>query len=264
MNLHPAILHIDIETSPNLCWVWNLWEETVQLERLIEVQRTLSFAAKWDGEPAKDMQFYSIHDFDKGRNTVKAQDRMIEAAKSLLDEADIVVHYNGTRFDMPYLNREFYLTKRTPPSPYKQVDLYLTARKVFKFPSNKLQHISEASGLGGKISKADGIVFDLWARCMDGDTDAWKLMRKYNKRDVVLTEGVYHRMLPWIVSHPNLGAFIGERCCPACGSTHLQVRGYAILNTGRYPRYQCMNPLCGKYSRGTKSDQRTTLVNIAT
>lgn len=258
----PRILTIDIETSPNKCWVWNLFDETVQLERLIDVQRVLSFAAKWEDEPPKAMQFYSIHDFDKGRNTVKAQSQMVEAAYTLLDAADIVVHYNGTKFDVPYLNREFDLTRSNlpNPSPFKQVDLYLVARKVFKYPSNRLEHVSQALGFGGKISKAEGIVFDLWARCMDGDPEAWRLMRKYNKRDVVLTEKLYHRWLPWIPSHPNYGAFTGERCCPACGGNGLQIRGYAVLTSGRYPKFQCQE--CGKYSRGTKSEHRVSLVNI--
>ncbi|NIV35232.1 MAG: hypothetical protein GWN58_38990, partial [Anaerolineae bacterium] len=49
---------------------------------------------------------------------------MLEGAWELLDEADAVVHYNGKKFDIPTLNREFVKYGFTPPSPYKQIDLY--------------------------------------------------------------------------------------------------------------------------------------------
>ncbi len=32
---------------------------------------------------------------------------MLKSIHSLMDEADAIVHYNGNRFDIPMLNKEF-------------------------------------------------------------------------------------------------------------------------------------------------------------
>ena len=69
-------------------------------------------------------------------------------------------------------------------------------------------------------------------------------------RDVIATELVYLKLLPWIDNHPNVGAYepSTEAVCPKCGSDNLQRRGTSILQQGRYPRYQCQ--ACGGWSRG--------------
>ena len=142
----------------------------------------------------------------------------------LLNEADAVISYNGISFDMPHLNREFALLGLTPPAPYKNIDLIRTVRKEFNFPSNKLAHVVDALGVGGKMETGG---FDLWVGCMNGDPKAWAKMRKYNLTDVKITEKLYDRIRPWIKGHPHLGMFLdagadGElMACPNCGSTKL-------------------------------------------
>jgi DNA polymerase elongation subunit (family B) len=256
----PRILELDIETSPNIGYCWGLWDQNIALNQIIETQRVISFAAKWYEEPNKNTMFYSIYDQFEHRCTDESRRAMDLAAWDLLDEADIVVHYNGSQFDIPHLNREFWLMDlhgTTPPSPYKQVDLLQTVRKVAKFPSNKLAHITEALGLEGKL-KNEG--FELWVKCLAGDPTAWKTMRKYNRRDVTLLDDLYRLLLPWIVGHPNMGAFKGEHVCPACGSIDLVKRGYSYTAAGQYLRYRCS--YCGKYSRDNKRTQHATLLNI--
>ena len=76
--------------------------------------------------------------------------KMLKGLYKLLDEADAVVHFNGSRFDVPVVNKEFLLQGWAPPSSYQQIDLLKTARKQFKFPSNKLDYIAQALKLGGK------------------------------------------------------------------------------------------------------------------
>ncbi len=136
-----------------------------------------------------------------------------------------------------------------PPVPYSQVDLLNVARQQFKFPSNKLDYVAQALGLGSKTSHTG---FDLWVRCMAGEDKAWSLMRKYNKQDVVLTEKLYDKLLPWIKSHPSVPLHDGNRndACTNCGSEDLKRDGYAMTNVGKYQRYQCRD--CGKYLRSGK------------
>ena len=239
------ILTLDIETSYNLGRVWGLFKQNVSLPQLQEVSRVICFSAKWLGQ--KKTMFYS--DFHDGHET------MIQKAYDLLDEADVVIHFNGTRFDIPHLQREFLLARLGSTSSFQQIDLLRVARNKFKFASNKLDHIAQQLGLAGKASHAG---FQLWVDCLAGDAKAWKSMKKYNIQDVVLTEEVYLLFRSWITNHPSHGLYDGtEDACPNCGSTDLVRRGFKFTNLGKYQQYRCSG--CGAWSRSGRSEQLTDL-----
>lgn len=183
------LLTLDIETSPNLAHVWGLWQQNVGLNQLLESGEVICFAAKWY-DVEKPSFFSTFH---------HGKDEMVSAAHALLDEADAVIHFNGQRFDIPHLNREFVEMELSPPSPYSQIDLLKVVKKQFRFPSNKLDYVTKALGLDHKVSHAG---HTLWVKCMAGDYQAWEEMKKYNVQDVVITEQLYDRLLPWIPSHP--------------------------------------------------------------
>lgn len=234
------ILIIDIENSPNLGYVWGLFKQNISLTQLNMPGQVISFAARWYGE--KKVHFYS--DFHDGH------EEMIQAAWDLLNEADAVVGYNSQMFDMPHLNREFILAGLTPPSPYKNIDLYLVVRKQFKFVSNKLDFVAQQLGLGGKTNHTG---FQLWLDCMAGDETAWRLMRKYNIQDILLTEKLYERVLPWVPNHPAVGLYDDSgsaQSCPNCGGKDLEKRGFAYTSVSTFQRFVCKG--CGKWSRATK------------
>jgi len=232
----PRILTLDIENRPNLAYTWGLFDQSIGLTQLVEPVEMISFAAKWHGD--KKVLFYSTYHDSKPV--------MLRAAHELLSEADIVVGYNSKSFDVKHLNREFILADMDPPAPYAQVDLLQVARKNFKFASNKLDHVASELGLGGKTSHNG---FQLWLDCMAGKASAWKLMRQYNKQDVVLTEKLYDKLLPWIQPHPHLGLYTGDLdACGNCGGTDLRPDGKAYTTTGVYQRFQCRG--CAKYGRG--------------
>ena len=234
------ILLLDIETSPNTAHVWGLWQQNVSINQLQESSYVMCWAAKWLGD--KKVMFDSVHQS-------KPKD-MLKGIHKLLEDADAVVHYNGTKFDIPTLNKEFLLHDLRPPSPYKQIDLLRSVRSNFRFPSNKLDYVAQRLGLGSK-HQHEG--HSLWVRCMAGESKAWKVMEAYNKQDVVLLENVYHKVLPWIKNHPNRNLFSGEEhVCPNCGSHSIQRRGTARTISGTYQRYQCTS--CGTWSRSTKTD----------
>lgn len=235
------ILLLDIETSPNTAHVWGLWQQNVSINQLMESSYVLCYAAKWLN--SDEMLFDSVQ-----QSKPKA---MLKGIHGLLNEADAVVHYNGTKFDIPTLNKEFLLHRYSPPSPYKQIDLLRVVRSQFRFPSNKLDYVAQRLGLGQKHAHEG---HELWVKCMNGDKDAWKRMADYNIQDVILLEDLYNTLLPWIKNHPNKNLHSDNPCCPTCGDTHLQKRGTAISATGTYQRYQCR--ACGSWSQGTKATKK--------
>lgn len=239
------ILALDIETSPAEVYAWGLWDQNIGLNQIARPTRMLCFAAKWIGEGGRTMFWSEYHD---------STSAMIQAAWDLIDEADAVIHWNGTSFDMKHLNREFLEHFHTPPSPVHEIDLCSVVKRKFRFMSNKLQNVTEILGLEGKV-KHEG--FDLWLKCMAGDDAAWARMRKYNKRDVTLLEDLYGQLLPWIPNHPNRRLTQPDAGCPRCGApdAELERRGYRYTAVSRFQRLCCR--VCGGWSSRTTKDAGT-------
>ena len=242
------ILLLDIETAPNRGWFWGMWDQNIGANQVEETGYVLCWSAKWLGD--KHAEFESIQH-------VKPLS-MLKRIHKLLDEADVVIHYNGTKFDIPTLNREFIKAGLLPPSPYKQLDLLQVVRRMFRFERNSLGYVSIALKIGQKV-KHEG--FELWVKCMRGDAKAWAKMERYNRGDIRQLERLYKKLRPWIARHPNMSQ--GPKVsCPKCASTHVQHRGTQVAVTRSYPRYQCQS--CGGWFRGTNviSKRQTTGVNI--
>lgn len=231
------ILLIDIETAPNLAYVWGIWGENIPLARLVDAGYVLSCAAKWYG--SDKILYKSLYK--------TGSKRMLKWIHRLLDDADIVIHFYGKKFDIPTLNKEFIKHKLKPPSPYKQVDLHQTAKSQFKFISNKLEYIAKFLGLTPKVKHRG---FELWKDCMANLPEAWEELKVYNSGDVETLEQVYVAMLPWIKNHPNLNLWSDRDVCSVCGSAHIHYRGHQPSNGAVYKRFVCLD--CGKWGQGAK------------
>lgn len=232
------ILFLDIETAPHLAYVWKLFQENVNIDRIVDAGYTLCWSAKFLGEK----KMYSASYLD-------GVDVMLKRIHDLLDQTDVVVTYNGKKFDIPVLNKEFVLNKALPPAPYKHIDLYQVVRKNFRFASNKLDYVCQQLGLGNKVQHRG---MGLWNDCMAGDKKAMKEMLTYNKGDVDLLESLYAVLLPWLKTPANYSVVKGEEVCTNCGSHEYQSRGYAYTAAGKYRRFQCTS--CGTWFRSNKSE----------
>jgi len=230
------ILLLDIETAPNTAYVWGLFDQNININHLKASSYVLCWSAKWYGN--RKMHFGSVQN--------QSAPKMLAGIHKMLAEADVVVHYNGLKFDVPVLNKEFIKNGFPPPAPYKQLDLLQVARRAFKFESNKLAYVAAALKIGAKVKHSG---FELWTGCMAGDEAAWKKMGQYNRGDVTLLEKLYLKLRPWIVRHPNMSA--GDLACPKCSSTRMQRRGTQIAQTRTYFRYHCQT--CSAWFRGNKA-----------
>jgi DNA-directed RNA polymerase subunit RPC12/RpoP len=234
------VVFIDIETAPSLGWVWGKWQQDV-----IDFKAdwyVLSFAVK---EPGQKVRTYCLADYPGYENAKEDDKKLIQELWKVLDEADIVIAHNGDRFDVPKINTRFLIHGLKPPSPYKTVDTLQVARKVFKFDSNKLDEVGRCLGIGRKLAHTG---FHLWQACMQGDLKAWKKMKRYNGRDIILLERVYFMMRPWMKNHPNVNQ--GEIYnCPKCGSDRVQRRGWAFTLLRKKQRFQCQH--CGGWFEGS-------------
>lgn len=232
------ILALDIETAPHKVFAWGLWSQDIHIDNIVEPGYTLCWAAKWIGK--KKVYFNSIHHYDKNK--------MLQEIYDLICKADAVVHYNGTKFDMPILNQEFQSIGLPPPDPYSEIDLLKTVRRRFRLPSNKLDYVARHLGIEGK-TKHMGM--QMWRDCMEGCPKAWDIMKRYNIQDVRLLETVHDELLPWITPYPNLGHFSDhDLVCPRCESTDIIKAGKETRTIVPYQRYRCKS--CQGLMRGER------------
>ena len=228
------IVFLDIETAPNLGWVWGKWEQNV-----LDNQRDwyiLSYAFKRAGD--RKVTTVGLIDYPATYAADITDDTAITADLwQLLDSADIIVAHNGDKFDLAKINTRLLKHGHNPPSPYKTVDTLKIARKVFAFDSNKLDDLGRYLGIGRKLPHTG---FHLWKGCMSGDPVSWAKMKKYNGHDVELLERFYYLIRKWIPSHPNVNQIdLGN--CPKCGSDKLQRRGFSFTASRKRQRLQCQN-----------------------
>ena len=232
----PRILAIDIETSPNLAHVWDIWRAPIGVKQVIEQWDMMCFSAKWVGEGGAVWNRSSYFD---------GYTPMLSEVHKLLDEADMILTYNGKRFDIKRIRTVLALEGYGPFSPPRHIDLDETMKRVFDFPSHSMDFTSKAFGLEGKVVTGG---YELWRRCIiDQDPDAWREMAFYCDNDVVNLEKLYYKVLPWIERHPSvvpyLGLPSGTPACPNCGSQDLSKDGMAYTDVSVYQRYRCRS--CG-------------------
>jgi RNase_H superfamily len=230
------ILNLDIEVAPALAWIWDLRVRYISPDKIVQPKKMLCFAGKWVGED--DVYFFS--EWDDGH------EEMICRIREVLDEADAVLHYNGRRFDVPYINTEFALAHLPPPSPYAQIDLMKAVQKNFAFMSHSLDFVTRQLGTTAKLGNEG---FALWTKVMDGDARARRQMEDYNIGDVFANEDLYKEILPWIPAHPNYQLTSGSGCSQ-CGSCDVEENGVAYTAVSAYTRYLCRS--CGRWMRGSK------------
>lgn len=246
------VLYVDIETSPNIADVWGLWQQNVGLAQLRQSSRIMGFGAMWRG--AKRVRWYSEYDPKTGE--MDGQQAMLEAAWKLYDQADVVVTYNGDKFDHLHFNAAWVTAGMTPPSPVLSMDLYKTVKKNFRFPSNKLAYVSERL-LGDTKVKHAG--HQMWRDCLDPEVDdatrrkAWAAMARYCRKDVALMEPLHDRLTPWLPAKVHMGLIGGKDSfgCQKCGSEELVSRGVAYTATRAYRQFCCR--VCGGWTRDTRA-----------
>lgn len=229
------ILTLDIETRPMLVYSWGLFKQFHQIEHIVDDGGILCVGLKWLGEPAV------VVDNRDG------DEPMLRAVWEALTEADVVVTYNGDRFDIPRLHNEFLKRGWGPPAPYKSIDLIKTNRRRFDLPSRKLDYLAQRTGTGKKVTHEG---FGLWVACIEGDSAAWDRMIRYCKGDVTLTERLYLKLLPWLSNAPHIGVLgaAGEWACPFCGSGKIKRHGKRVTAFVRqYSMYRCED--CGGWLR---------------
>jgi hypothetical protein len=164
----------------------------------------------------------------------------------LYNEADLVVGHYASVFDRRFIQGRLLINNLPPIPPTKMRDTCFIARSVANFSSNRLKHLAKILNL--KKQKMENGWPQNWFLVMQGDMKALKVLARYCVGDVLATEELYQRLLPFDQAHPRVHADRAK--CGSCGG-EVQYRGVAFVLGRRYRRFQCKG--CGRWGRETSA-----------
>lgn len=260
-------LYFDLESSLMEGYFFKIWDENIPITRVKKHSHLLTAAwATNDGE----VESIRITPEDvKTGNDFAVVVKMIE----MINSCDVLVSYNGKRFDLKLLNTRAIYWGLPPITAKKHIDLFEQAKKSFKFPSNSMQNVSKYLGLDGKIETGQTM---LWERCANYDNkevcrQALEEMETYNRQDIEATRDLHKRLQGWGKNTPNIGTIAKSKDgveglrCTHCGSSDVNKiiidgevkKGYTAVSS--FDLYRCNENSCRGISRVNASGK--ALVN---
>ena len=247
------ILFWDLESSLMQGMFFGLWGENIQFKRVTKQSHLLTASWAFNDDEVQGVRL-TPEDVETG-NDLEIVVKMIQAINS----ADVIVTFNGKRFDYKLLNARALFWGLPPVKPVKHIDLFEQAKKVFKFPSNSMQNISMYLGENGKLQNSS----DLWERCSDSSNyvvcdNALNEMLIYNKRDIIATRDLFYRFRGWMKGVPNIATITNDKKsteylrCTHCGSLNVDKMNENTYTTASsFNLYRCGD--CKGISRVTKN-----------
>ena len=190
---------------------------------------------------------YSVSDFKNHVSDPTNDKELVKKIAGILSGADVWVTWYGKRFDLPYLDSRLLHYGYNPMPRIMHIDGWETSRSRMRLHSNRLASVTAFLGCENKTPLSGPI----WIRASAGHKPSIKYVMKHCVQDVLVLEQAYKKMVPLIMSHPNVRVInnVGdERMCPRCGAQHLIRQGIAYTAGGHKQRYQCN--ACGGWATG--------------
>lgn len=229
---NPRILLFDVETAPVLAWIWRTGaNQYIDHTQILKGQKfdIICICYKWYGEK-------KVHTltWDKNQNSAK----MVDAFTKVVESADICVGHNSDKFDQKQLNTQRLMHKQPPISWPTSEDTLKQLRKVFAFPTYRLDYVSKLLTGSGK----DPMTFQDWIDIVQyKSAKAMAKMTKYCRKDVLKLEQVYAKVMTYCKPTVNASLIVNnvKDGCPRCGSLHAVKDGIRYTPSKVRQKYRC-------------------------
>jgi len=247
----PRILFFDIESLTDTREVLKVFPSLSDYPgRTLKAQlnSVICFGYKWLGSPVKVLNAWDYK--ERWRRDVNDDFAIVREAMEQLWRADVVVTFNGKKFDWKFLSTRAMKHGFGPLPKVMHVDLCQESKKHLFLYNNRLGNVAEF--LTGE-SKLKHSGWDLWVDVHAKKASAMRKMSAYCAKDVELLVPIFKRMRPWL-RLPNYNMYTSPKSkpvCPNCGSTRLKRHGLRVADSKIYTRYQCKDCLtCSREHKG--------------
>lgn len=247
----PRIVLWDIETVQNLVASFTLYSRGgLFLPHRNVVRERYIVTASWKLLNEPKVHSVSVLDDPKRFKRAPHDDRYVcQKLHEMLSTADVIVAHNGDDFDIRWTEGRMLVHGLDPLPPILKVDTKKIAKSRFNLNSYRLDYLCRYLGLGQKME----IDPERWMEILRNDSKARaaiQQMVEYNKVDILLLEGLFKRLQPFMPNHVNRQLFGGAPgTCPRCGSAKVERREFHYSTTRVYPRFRCLNAACGGWFR---------------
>lgn len=265
-------LYWDLETSYMQGYFFDIWNINIAMSQVTKQSHLLS--ASWAMNDEEPVGIRLTPEDVKTGNDLEVVVKLIEA----INKADCIVTFNGKKFDVKKLNTRALYWGLPPVAIPRHIDLMQDAKRLFKFPSNSMQNISQYLGEDGKISTGGS---RLWQRCAEFENyevcdAALQEMLTYNLQDINATRDLHKRFMGWSKTTPNIATITKKvqgkdlkedtnLLCVHCGSSDVSKimidgvakQGYTSVSS--FDLYRCGESTCRGVSRVNASGK--ALVN---
>lgn len=209
------VLIYDIETSRQRADVWWSGKQYVNGNSLVGEAKVISIAWKWLGEDGVECLKWNKKQCDK---------KMIAAFLEEYNGADMVIGYNNNSFDNKWINTRAMKHGLEVNTHVKSFDIMRQSKSMFRLPSYSMNYLAKYLGVATKLQHSG---LQMWEHIQYGTKKqakkAMKMMLDYNVQDIIVTEQVFLKTLPYFKMPIHLGVLVGEEktSCPLCGGDHI-------------------------------------------
>lgn len=227
----PKILIFDLEVAPAIAYTYNFRDAYIQPENIIQMPYILAYSAKFYGE---DKIYYQ-----DTRSTPRDDSDLLKSLSKLINEADYLAGHNLKFYDQKMTKGRLFLKNMAPLNDSTVFDTFKIAFKHFKLPFYKLGELAKyLSCKSQKLTHAKFPGTTLFIEADKGNSEAFKEMEDYCKADVIVTEEIFTRLMPW-ESSINFQIHHQSIIC-SCGSKEFRKDGHKYKKSGAYQRLRCV------------------------
>lgn len=242
-------LFYDIETSFCEGWFYRPdWNTRIYPHQIKKHAKIISIHWSWEGED-------KVHNLDWGLDK-QCDKKMLKKFIKLMDSADEIIHYNGKKFDTPWIRQRAIFHGLEFKHTYNEVDCYSIVKKYLKqLPDKRLKGVCDYFGLP---AKADAGGHMTWVNVIyHKDREALDHLLYYGDGDITSLKAVYYKLRPYALPNMHYGVLKGDGQkfhCPECSGLMRWNKSYTT-RAGTVQHYmKCRDRSCGTYHKISNRD----------
>lgn len=220
------VLIYDIETSRGIFKGWWTGKQYVGYRQIVKEPAIITIAWKWLGDDSVQWLTWDKNQSDR---------EMVESFLKVYNSANMVIGYNNDNFDNRWLNAQAFKYGLEVNTHVRSLDLMKQEKRLFRMISYSMDYTSLVAGVERKQSH-EGI--RMWDMIEDGTPEEQQeylqKMLDYNIGDIVTTEELYLRLVPYLRHKMHFGVYFGgpKWTCPNTGREDVRLLKRTVTPAG--------------------------------